>query len=1123
MLTVRKIGSGNAAGYSQYLTGRADDEREAWHERGDYYTGDGAAGEWHGDTSTLDALGVTPGAHVEREQLARALRGERADSGEQLRRPGANGVVNSHDLTMGAPKSVSVLWAQSDGEQRAAIEQALKDAAEATVRYMALTTPCVQRRTESGERVWEPARGVASAHFVHHTARATSANVIPDPHLHVHCVVVAAERSDGRIVTPNQAAWMRHGREGGAYFRAELASRLREHGLEIEAGSGKGSRFFEVAGVPAELCDRLSGRSREVDAKRAQFVRQYGRLPRDQELADLAIKSRERKTAHTVAELDPYWRSVCAEHGFDRRAARGVWQHSRTPTRENAARIVAERLPALIAEHGATVRTREVRAMAYELSAGSLTPAEAMRVVDELQRSGRLIALADDRVTSHTVRESERYVLSRAADSSPAPAGRVGDRAIADAIKRTESAIGASLSDEQRVAVDVLASDARVAALTGPAGTGKGAVIGAASLAYQAEGRQVIAVATVGSTAMRLGGQAHARAYTIDGLAARVEYERIRLDERTVIFVDEAGMVDTHRLAILTRLAEDSGCQLRLIGDAAQLQAIGAGGLFEQVCQHVPTADLAQIHRAREEWMRQAQIALREGRSTDALTILREHDAAHMLGTQREAMMRMVDDWNQWRHNYDVADTLMVVHTSNADVDTVNMLAQAKRLEAGELGYRSVQAPDRAYQLHEGDRVMLRTEPYVFEDRSIPRVENGTRGLIVEADQRAGTVRVALDEPHREPRTVTIELNKCEALRLDYASHVYPAQGDTRSRTAELTGGPHTNREAAYVGGSRLRDRHDLYTSRQALGIDGTDHDRWQRLADQMNQSRAQVPSVAYREQPGRAIAADIPAVIDREGTEVRLAQVEREVARAVALRDELATSYPHQLAREIAQVRGDYKRARAEFEGAEQRIAYAQRDLERAKPWQREQLRDARERIERFTQQRDQAANNANRMVERHNELSARPDSPKAWKRDHAAELIAREQRADELTRQRDALRERSINERVRNPQGYLTRVIGERPAEPDRVQDWERGARAIESYRHEYQVTDRHTALGAEPDAQRDYQRWLAFDRTCGDVTRARDQLGRSNREHTFAPDRVADLARMRPGHGRGISRER
>lgn len=192
----------------------------------------------------------------------------------------------------------------------------------------------------------------------------------------------------------------------------------------------------------------------------------------------------------------------------------------------------------------------------------------------------------------------------------------------------------------------------------------------------------------------------------------------------------------------------------------------------------------------------------------------------------------------------------MVVHTTNADVDTVNMLAQVRRIEAGELGLRSVPAPDRDYRLHEGDRVMFRGEPYVVDEQGVPRVENGTRGTVVGADDRNGSVRVALEESYREPRTVTVELDRCVALRLNYASHVYPAQGDTRSRTAELTGGPATGKEAAYVGGSRLRDRHDLYTSRQALGVEGTDHDRWQRLAEQMDTSRRELPSVHYSEQP---------------------------------------------------------------------------------------------------------------------------------------------------------------------------------------------------------------------------------------------------------------------------------
>jgi conjugative relaxase-like TrwC/TraI family protein len=1126
VLTVRKIGSLQAGDYSGYLTGRADTEREAWQaQRGDYYTGPAegatdAAGLWRGDASALAALGVEQDTVVGRDALARALRGQRADTGEQLRRPGANGVVNSHDLTMGVPKSVSVLWAQSTSERRAAIEQVTREAAEQTVRYMALTTACVQRRTETGERVWEPARGVVAAYFVHHTARRASSADVPDPHLHVHCVVVGVERSDGKLVTPNQAAWVRHGREGGAYFRSELASRLVELGLSIEHGTGKQRRYFEVEGVPREARERLSGRTREVEAARAEFVARYGRLPVDGELADLAIKSRQRKGPETVAEIEPYWRAVAAEHGFDAAAASRVWQHSMQLDAAKAHEQVAHELVERVAAQGATVRTRELRATAYELGAGRLTPVEAMRVVADMQERGLLIALADDRVTTRSIRETERYVLDVA---QRAPSATAGSRvAVGAGIVGAQAAIGAHLTHEQVLAVDALCGDARVAALTGRAGTGKGAVIRAASEAYQADGWRVIAVATQGATAQRLGGQANTLSLTINQLAARYEMGYIEIDRRTVVLVDEAGMVDTHRLASLMRIVEQTGCKLGLVGDTEQLSAIGAGGLLPRLLDldAVRVCELHEIHRTPHQWVKDVQNLLRDGKASEALGLLHEHGAAHMLDTHREAMQRMVDDWNVWRHEHAIGDTLLVVHSTNVDVDAVNMLAQAKRREAGELGERGVKSPDRDYLLHAGDQVMFRQQAY--RNAGERRVENGTSGVIERVSQEHNKAWVRVNEPRREPRVVEVDLDRCQGLRLDYASHVYPAQGDTRMRTAELTGGPTLSRESAYVGGTRLRERHDLYTSREALGSDGTDGERWQRLAEQMNESRTQRPSLDYREQPGRSIAVEVPAP-QHDASGARLVELERELAHAAALRDELRRSFPARLENELAQVRGDYKRARDAFDGAEQRIAMAQRDLDGARAWQREQLRDARERIARFTQQRDQYAREANHLVEQYTELANRPDAPKAWKREHGAELAAREQRVDDLTRQRDELRARSIEERVRRPQRYLTRVIGDRPADQYHAQAWERAARSIETYRHEYQVRDQHTALGREPDDRRDYQQWLAFDRTCGDVTRARDQLGRSNREHTFAPDRVPNLAHMRPGHGRGISRER
>ena len=106
------------------------------------------------------------------------------------------------------------------------------------------------------------------------------------------------------------------------------------------------------------------------------------------------------------------------------------------------------------------------------------------------------------------------------------------------------------------------------------------------------------------------------------------------------------------------------------------------------------------------------------------------------------------------------------------------------------------------------------------------------------------------------------------------------------------------NRENAYVGGTRLRDRHDLYTSREALGTDGTDPERWQRLAEQMNESRAQTPSVAYQDS-ARTIATTIPPT-QLNSQHAALASIDTQLQHATQHAEALHRTYPTGVERDI-------------------------------------------------------------------------------------------------------------------------------------------------------------------------------------------------------------------------------
>ena len=60
-----------------------------------------------------------------------------------------------------------------------------------------------------------------------------------------------------------------------------------------------------------------------------------------------------------------------------------------------------------------------------------------------------------------------------------------------------------------------------------------------------------------------------------------------RLPSGTTVIVDEAGMLSTPNLHQLTQLATSEQWRLVLVGDHRQLQAVGRGGLFAEICATV--------------------------------------------------------------------------------------------------------------------------------------------------------------------------------------------------------------------------------------------------------------------------------------------------------------------------------------------------------------------------------------------------------------------------------------------------------------------------------------------------------------------------------------------------------
>ncbi len=247
MVTASSIPADRAGGYASYLESKTVEP-----DRGDYYlTPEGdmvqAPGRWLMDKETMERLGVDTGGQVEGEDFIALMEGRHPATGEWLRAAGAGGGRGGGiDVTLSAPKSVSVVWALGEAWQREGIEQAHARAVEQTIFYLREQVPVVRRRYGE-EVIEEQARDVIAAEYRHTTARGVSGRA-PDPQIHSHVVITGAIRQDDRVVAVASRPVFRSARELGAFYRSTLADELIHEGYTIERGTGKDGRYFENPG-----------------------------------------------------------------------------------------------------------------------------------------------------------------------------------------------------------------------------------------------------------------------------------------------------------------------------------------------------------------------------------------------------------------------------------------------------------------------------------------------------------------------------------------------------------------------------------------------------------------------------------------------------------------------------------------------------------------------------------------------------------------------------------------------------------------------------------------------------------------------------------------------------------
>ena len=173
------------------------------------------------------------------------------------------------------------------------------------------------------------------------------------------------------------------------------------------------------------------------------------------------------------------------------------------------------------------------------------------------------------------------------------------------------------LDGMQADAAAAVAGHDRLILVVGPAGAGKTRMLTAAADDLTMRRRVVFSVAPTATAARTVERDTGLRSDTV----AKLLYEWQRTDRPPLaayqlgvgatVVVDEAGMLTTPVLHQVVTLAEANGWRLVLVGDHRQLQGVGQGGLFAELCANGRVEVLERLHRFTHDWEAAASLMLR--------------------------------------------------------------------------------------------------------------------------------------------------------------------------------------------------------------------------------------------------------------------------------------------------------------------------------------------------------------------------------------------------------------------------------------------------------------------------------------------------------------------------------
>jgi len=711
---------------------------------------------------------------------------------------GKQGSPRFAEMVVNAPKSRSIAAALHP-EVSAALDVAQKDAVAEIRRW--LGEHSVTRIGPRGKQEVVPVEQLETVSVVHHTSRAG------DPHRHIHFQIGARVWAAGGWRGLDTAALFRQQGAiralGTAVIAAHphLAQVLDAHGLTLDPVTG------EVAELEPYNA-AMSKRSAQVQRNLARFRAEWEAAHPGQEPGPVvrgrleAMAWDHERPAKKPATLmdEAAWRIELDAAGYTPDPPR-VRRSAPAALDDLSVQQIASRALDRCAAATSTWTVHDVQEHVTRIitETGVRATPEALRdlvaITTRLAVEDCLSVLLPDMVqpehvahltTLHVV-AVETNLRDRLTARATASTGQMTDV--------TSLAREADLDPEQAQAAAAVAGTDSLVVVEGAAGAGKTTMLGAAIEAAAGQGRATRVVTPTKKAAdvaaQELGVPTdsvaklvyeHGWRWNRDGVWSRLAVgdtdpesgstyigpsAATQLAGGERIVVDEAGMLDQDTALALLTVADEHGATLALVGDRAQLAAVGRGGVLDMAAQlSARTYDMTTVHRFADPEYAALTVQVRRGEHPALL-----FDRLHFLGL---VVLHESIEAVQEAIARDARDGDAITTATNDEARELNERIRETRVRVGVVDDARTTTGSDGLSIGRGDVIQTRQNDADVQvaNRQTWTVQSvGGDGTVWAKENGTG---------RRRQRTVRLPAEYvAEHTHLAYASTVYGVQGAT--------------------------------------------------------------------------------------------------------------------------------------------------------------------------------------------------------------------------------------------------------------------------------------------------------------------------------------------------------